>query len=65
MQIRLDPPNAAAVRKEALAHRRVFKRKRSFSDVVNRLLFMAFDKQNQAAHMMQTYKTSKNKHDAS
>lgn len=44
MQIRLDPPNAAAVRKDALAHRRIFKRKRSFADVVNRIVGAYFDR---------------------
>lgn len=58
MQIRLDPPNAAAVRKEALAHRRLFKRKCSFADVVNKLLAVAIEDRRQLIELAKRAKTA-------
>lgn len=38
MQVRLDPDIAKLVKRNADAHRRVFKRRRSYSAVVNEML---------------------------
>lgn len=44
MQIRLDPDNAAKVKRNADAHRRIFKRKKPYAAVVNEALRDLFGK---------------------
>lgn len=38
MQIRLDPDNARDIKRNALAHRRLFKRRKSYAAFVNEAL---------------------------
>lgn len=38
MQIRLDPDNANYVERNAKAHRRIFKRRKSYAAIVNEML---------------------------
>lgn len=45
MQIRLDTDNAKLVRRNAEAHRRIFKRKKPYAAVVNEMLRDLFENQ--------------------
>lgn len=44
MQIRLDPDIADKIRREASAHRRIFKRRKSYAEIVNKALRDLFGK---------------------
>jgi len=45
VQIRLDPENARLVRRNAQAHRRIFKRRKSYAALVNEALRDLFKNQ--------------------
>lgn len=44
MQVRIDPDIASHVRKSTQAHRRIFKRRKSYAEYVNEMLRSAWEK---------------------